>query len=146
MRKSTSTSNRATATAAAATKATRASAADAKDTRTRVSVRGIAKVVAPSSRLKGITAKRSADRAVKAVKVTTRAAALKASGGYTEQQLSLAYSNVKAAKGSNIRCTIANPGKKNLDCLAHAVVYYTGHFATITKLDNGKIKVAAKLV
>jgi hypothetical protein len=143
MRKSTSTSNRATATAAAATKATRASAVDAKGTRTRVSVRGIAKVVAPSSRLKAITAKRST---VKAVKVTARAASLKASGGYTEQQLSLAYNNVKAAKGSNIRCTIANPGKKNLDCLAHAVVYYTGHFATITKLDNSKIKVAAKLV
>jgi hypothetical protein len=64
---------------------------------------------------------------------------------FTQAQMSQCFDNVKNAENwkDPINKTIANPGMQNLMCLAEAIVHFTGSFAHIKLLPNGKVRVTA---
>lgn len=65
---------------------------------------------------------------------------------FSQEQLGKAFDMVKNPKGWKfpIKAVIDNPGKKNLACLEEAISHFTGGFATITELKNGKLRVKAQ--
>jgi hypothetical protein len=65
---------------------------------------------------------------------------------YTNEQMSQCFANVQNAKGwkHRINKLIDNPGEKNLDCLAEAILNFTGSMPTFFNESNGKVRVMAE--